>query len=46
MGWLARRAERRKHNDRDFFCRYWWGDRSGSLVGLDKETCTICREER
>ena len=33
------------HNDRDYDCRYWWGDRSGSAVGVMNERCAICRGE-
>lgn len=43
-GWLKRRrlARRRRamHNDRDYFCRYWWGDRGG--YKLSEERCLIC----
>lgn len=28
------------HNDRDFHCRYWWGDRGG--YDLSRETCPTC----
>lgn len=41
--WLAERAERRLHNDRDYACRYWWGDRNGSAVGVMNERCLVCR---
>jgi hypothetical protein len=35
-----RRAERRLHNDRDYACHYWWGDRGG--YDLRAERCPIC----
>lgn len=43
--WLLRvmhtqRVRRKDHNDRDFKCRYWWGDRGGYL--LTGERCAIC----
>lgn len=37
-GWLNKAA----HNDRDFRCQYWTGDRSGG-IGLDREICKVCR---
>lgn len=37
--WLARRAERRLHDDTAYGCRYWWGDRAG--VNL-RAVCPIC----
>jgi hypothetical protein len=40
--WIERRRERHLHNDRDYDCRYWWGDRSGSAVGVMNERCNIC----
>jgi hypothetical protein len=40
--WLAARQERRAHNDRDYACRYWWGDRNGSAVGVMNERCLVC----
>lgn len=40
--WLAARAERAAHNDRDYACRFWWGDRNGSAVGVANERCPIC----
>lgn len=40
--WLAERADRRAHNDRDFECVYWWGDRGGYSSAAEK--CAICRE--
>lgn len=36
------RQERAAHNDRDYACRFWWGDRGGSAVGIDRERCKIC----
>jgi hypothetical protein len=39
--WLAARRERATHNDRDYECRYWWGDRGG--YDLHREVCTVCR---
>lgn len=36
------RAERARHNDRDSACRFWWGDRSGSVVGAMHERCEVC----
>ena len=41
--WRAARKERKVHNDRDYFCINWWGDRSGSVAGVAKERCLICR---
>lgn len=38
--WRAKRAERRSHNDRDYECKYWWGDRGGYVMALEK--CRIC----
>lgn len=38
--WPARRRERKLHNDRDYGCRYWWGDRGG--YDLANERCLIC----
>lgn len=35
--------ERAGHNDRDFGCQFWWGDRSGSAFGVTRERCGICR---
>ena len=32
------RAQKRLHNDLDFDCRYWWGDRQGSL----QARCPVC----
>lgn len=40
MNWLRRLRERRLHNDRDFACIYWWGDRGG--YDLRAERCLIC----
>ena len=43
MGWLRDRLERRErrgHNDRDYLCKYWWGDRGG--YDLAAERCSIC----
>lgn len=46
MNWLAkrreRRAERALHNEQDFHCKYWTGDRAG--YDLDAK-CTYCRSE-
>ena len=39
--WFAD-SDRVGHNDRDYHCRYWWGDRSGSAVGVVNERCLIC----
>lgn len=37
---LQKRRERRLHDDRDYACRYWWGDRGGySLLSV---RCGIC----
>lgn len=40
--WLARRADRKAerlaHDDLDYECRYWWGDRAGSLAAR----CGVC----
>lgn len=36
------RPRKRDHNDRDYECRYWWGDRNGSAVGVANERCLIC----
>ena len=36
--YLERRRERRMHNDLDANCRFWWGDRAGSL----QARCPIC----
>ena len=41
-----KRARRAAHNDRDSECRYWWGDRSGSAVGVMNERCKVCRGEQ
>ncbi|GAB2734215.1 hypothetical protein [Nocardioides pakistanensis] len=53
--WLVRRAERARHNDHDFACRYWWGDRrpdtedrtnhdfGGDATRLDLRRCLVCR---
>lgn len=43
-----RPAPRRSHNERDFDCKFWTGDRSGSIVGVINERCDICnpRETR
>jgi hypothetical protein len=41
--WLARRKERSLHNDRDFECRYWWGDRGG--YNFRQMRCLICNPE-
>lgn len=41
--WIAAREERAWHNDRDSACKYWWGDRSGSGVGVSNERCNVCR---
>lgn len=38
--WLERRRERRLHDDRDYDCRYWWGDRGG--YDLNAVRCLIC----
>lgn len=46
MGWLKNRRERQEHNDRAFNCRYWWGDRSGSLVGVTNERCLVCNPKQ
>jgi len=40
MGWLQRRRERRLHNDRDYECKFWWGDRGG--YDLHSQRCPIC----
>lgn len=42
--WKERKT-RMGHNDRDYACRYWWGDRSGSAVGVMNERCRICNPE-
>jgi hypothetical protein len=44
VGWIIRhrRRERLAHNDRDVDCEYWTGDRSGSVIGVVNERCTIC----
>lgn len=34
---------RRRHNDRDHRCTYWWGDRGG--YDLRAERCPICNPE-
>jgi hypothetical protein len=34
--------DRAGHNDRDYNCRYWWGDRNGSAVGVMNERCLVC----
>lgn len=45
LGWFRsvwdQRMEVKLHNDRDYECRYWWGDRGGYL--LSQEKCPICR---
>lgn len=39
--WKRRtRPRRRDHNDRDYACEYWWGDRGG--YELAAERCPIC----
>jgi len=40
--WRAR-DRRRDHNDRDYNCRYWWGDRGG--YDLRSQRCLICNPE-
>lgn len=42
MGWLKNRREREQHNDRDVLCKHWWGDRSGSVMGVMNERCMVC----
>lgn len=42
--WLARRKERRLHNDRDYECKHWWGDRGG--YAHNKERCNICNPKK
>jgi hypothetical protein len=54
-GWLARRAERARHNDFDVDCVHWWGDRDpdhddhanrdldGDPTRMDLRRCLICR---
>ena len=37
---LRRREVRRMHNDRDYECRYWWGDRGGYLFAAER--CPLC----
>ena len=44
MNWLERRRERRRHDDRDYACRYWWGDRGG--YDLSSVRCAVCNPER
>lgn len=47
MGWFKKlrqeKEERQMHNDRDFDCKFWWGDRSGSTVGVMNEKCEVCK---
>lgn len=57
--WLRTRLERRvlraRHNDHDFACRFWFGDRNpnendrtnhdfgGDPTRLDQRRCLVCR---
>lgn len=42
--WGRKRTDQRlRHNDRDEACKFWWGDRSGSSVGVSQERCVVCR---
>lgn len=38
---VTERHAREGHNDLDYACRYWWGDRQGSLTAH----CSICNPE-
>ena len=42
MFWWLRRDDKRGHNDRDYRCKFWYGDRSGSRVGVTLERCPVC----
>lgn len=37
---LRRWSARRMHNDRDYDCYYWWGDRGG--YDLASQRCIVC----
>jgi hypothetical protein len=39
LDWLGF-PDKSGHNDKDFQCKYWWGDRGG--YDLNRERCTIC----
>ena len=40
---IKSRVERRRHNDRDIKCIYWWGDRSG--YDIHAQCCTVCNPD-
>lgn len=52
---LARRAARARHNDYDYACRYWWGDRNpkpddttnrdfgDAATAIYARRCVVCR---
>jgi hypothetical protein len=39
---ITLRPDQTGHNDRDYACHFWWGDRSGSAVGVSNERCPVC----
>jgi hypothetical protein len=41
MDFALRAKHKSGHNDRDYYCKFWWGDRGGYNYQLER--CYICR---